>query len=293
MANQNDPVCKIDAGKVLAALHIAANQATTGALVVNSGIVNDSKNVKDAAKIPDNMTFDMSNSSGMYQIGVIPLKYFSFQAQIDPTKLKDIIKLENDIEELEKKSSPSSDSIKSITDKPDDADEKHPEGDLGKKLEELSNAYSIVIANDKLYKKKKMSEMTTFATEKQLFLTAVEQANEERKKEMTTAQENLRKEVFEQAKTYLTTFAGQTNASKLKPTDIDIVLCSIDKAEKLTANTDTSKLLNSEKGGKLSFVKKIDEKAIRQVFDANMANGEFIAAICAGIFTYEVEVETM
>lgn len=291
MANQNDPVCKIDAGKVLAALHIAANQATTGALVVNSGIVNDSKNAKDPAKIPDAMTFDLSNSSGQYQIGVIPLKYFSFQAQIDPTKLEEIVRLENAAKTTADTSD--DDDQKSITDKPQDKEEQHPAGEFGKALEKLSEKYAGIINDESLYKKKTMKEMTTLEAEQALFLDAVEKVNDKRKKAMTTAKETLRKDIFEQAKTYLTTFASQTNASKLKPTDIDIVLCSIDKAEKLTANTDTSKLLNSEKNGKLSFVKKIDEKAIRQVFDANMANGEFIAAICAGIFTYEVEVETM
>ncbi len=101
MANPNDAVFEIDAGKILAKLHLAGQEqlASMKAIAINTGIVNPV--AKATPKDPGKVEFDLDNKTGEYQFAV--LKILSYKVPLDISKNKKIIKLQEELEKAKEK----------------------------------------------------------------------------------------------------------------------------------------------------------------------------------------------
>ena len=117
MANKNDTLFEVNAGKLLATLHLAASQAIPNSIVINSGIENPQS--KPNPEKPDKTTFNVNNKSGKYQLGLVSsTKKLTYRIQLDPTKDEILTKAYDEFKKAEEKDASKNDakneSIKKI-----------------------------------------------------------------------------------------------------------------------------------------------------------------------------------
>lgn len=94
MANANDVIFEIDAGVVLAKLHLAGAQAVSNKVqVLNSGIENQSNYLQPPKpENPGKVLFDCDNKSGAYQMAMtssIAGGFVSYKCKVDIKKLNE------------------------------------------------------------------------------------------------------------------------------------------------------------------------------------------------------------
>lgn len=117
MANKNDTLFEVNAGKLLATLHLAASQAIPNSIAINSGIENPQS--KPNPEKPDKTTFNVNNKSGKYQLGIVSsTKTLAYRIQLDPTKDEILTKAYDEFKKAEEKDASKNDtkneSIKKI-----------------------------------------------------------------------------------------------------------------------------------------------------------------------------------
>lgn len=221
MANPNDAVFEINAGKILAKLHLAGQQAIPNSIPINTGIVNPV--AKADPKNLGNVEFNLDNKSGEYQFAV--LKLLSYQVEIDLNKNKNLLKLQENLkkakEEDQKKNKDKHADAK-LTDKTKDEDDKNAE--KLEKADKDSKSYKVqqdILIEYASYKLKDYKEdKENFEESTKNFNAAVKSENEQRKKAKENEENKLQKAAFEDIKTYFKTISGEQNASKIKQTDI-------------------------------------------------------------------------
>ena len=114
MASEPKALFTIDAGKILAKLHLAAQQQAPNCVVINTGIKNPSG--KQDPKDPGKVEFDFENKSGEYQacFGWTADNRYTYKVAIDPAKNKKLKKLLEDLAKAQGKKKDAADQ------KPDD-----------------------------------------------------------------------------------------------------------------------------------------------------------------------------
>lgn len=289
MANPNDAVFEIDAGKILAKLHLAGQQAIPNSIPINTGIVNPV--AKADPKNPGNVEFNLDNKSGEYQFAV--LKLLKYQVQINLKKNKNLMKLQENLEKAKKEDSKKKDKDKhadaKLTDKTKDADDK--EKDKEEKVDKDSKAYKVqqdILKEFASYKLKDYKEdKENFAESAKSFNEAVKLENEQRKKAKEDEEDKLQKEAFEDIKTYFKTVSGDQNASKIKQTDIVQLNADVDGKTKDPAQFKEIKDFKITTKAVDDQIKKYEEK-IQETKPNDWITRNIMFATC-----FTVEVETM
>ena len=237
MASEPKALFTIDAGKILAKLHLAAQQQAPNCVVINTGIKNPSG--KQDPKDPGKVEFDFENKSGEYQacFGWTADNRYTYKVAIDPAKNKKLVKLLEDLAKAQgkkkdaadqkpddKKTSLTDDTAK---DKQDAADKK--EEKLSPEVEKIQKQ---ILAEYKSYGLKDYKEDSDSFTESQKsFNTAVKEENEARAEEAKKQQEKLKKSTFAEVKKYFETFVGKEAAAKV--TESSLVPMALDADGKL------------------------------------------------------------
>lgn len=169
MANENNTSFELDAGKLLATLHLAAAAAVPNSVSLNTGIVNPA--AKPDPANPGKTEFNLDGDE--YQIGIsnftTPLTY---SCQIDLTKDKKLAKAYEEFKKAEEKDNKQKNesvklmsfseflllednkeagSDKGILDKDKDAQDKDNKGDKEKNNEQQTN--NMLIKDTESYKK--------------------------------------------------------------------------------------------------------------------------------------------
>ena len=221
MANLNDSLFEINAGKILAKLHLAAQQAIPNSIAINTGIVNPV--AKADPENPGNVDFNLDNKSGEYQFAV--LKLLQYHVPIDLSKNKKLAELQKKLEkakEKDKKNGKDKHSDAKLTAKTKDEDDK--DKDTEGEVDKNSEAYKVqqeILKEFASYNLKDYKESKdNFEESTESFKQAVEAENKKRSDEKEQKQEALQKEAFTDIQTYFTTISGKQNASKIKQTDI-------------------------------------------------------------------------
>lgn len=70
MAESNDSLFTVNAGQILAKLHLGALQPIPSEIILNTGIKNMAKSATPD-NIPADLVFDLTNKSGLYELGVV------------------------------------------------------------------------------------------------------------------------------------------------------------------------------------------------------------------------------
>lgn len=231
MANSNDAVFQIDAGKILAKLHLAGQQAIPNSIPINTGIENPV--AKADPKNLGNTEFNLDNKTGEYQFAV--MKLLKYQVLIDLKKNKNLEKLQKDLEKAieedakkTEKGGKDKHADAKLTDKTKDEDDKESDKEDGEDGEEQvdknSKTYKVqqeILKEYASYKLKEYKEdKENFKESLKSFIDAVKAENELRKKTKQDNEDKLQKEAFTDIKTYFKTVSGDKNASKIKEADI-------------------------------------------------------------------------
>lgn len=226
MENSNTPIFDIDAGVLLAKLHLAAKdqvKTDNGMFIVNTGILNPN----DSAKPENigNVNFDLGNKSGEYQLGIA--KLFEYQLQIDLKKQKKLVDLDKELVKAEEKDKKEKEKQK-LTDK--DVDKKSAALDVQKKI---IKAYNDLLKGFKV-KEFKVSESDIennkieFKAAQKQFFDNVAKENETRKTELETNLTKAKNEGFKSLQTYFKTFSGEQNASKISQNQMRTIYADAD-----------------------------------------------------------------
>lgn len=214
MENSNDPVFDIDAEILLAKLHLAAKEQTItdqGMFVVNTGIKNSDDNAKP--NNIGNVTFDLNNNTGEYQLGVA--KLFNYQLQVDIKKLKIFQDLDKELAKAVEKDKKNN-KQKKLTDTTDNNKITESIKVQKKIIKEYLNL--VKGFNEKDFKVSESDiekETVKFDIAKKQFLENVKKENETRNKKLQEDLQKLQSEAFKSIQTYFTVFAGEQNASKI------------------------------------------------------------------------------
>lgn len=228
MANPNDAIFEIDAGKILAKLHLAGQQAIPNAIPINTGIVNPVAKA-DPSK-PGNVEFNLDNKSGQYEFGV--LKLLSYQVPIDVSKNKKLADLYKKLEkakEKDKKAGKDAYADAKLTAKTKDEDSKDAKPEKVDKNSETYKVQQEILKEFASYKLSNYKEnKDDFNESTTSFKEAVKAENTKRQETKKQNQDKLQKDAYQDIKTYFETISGQQNASKIKQTDIVIRNADVD-----------------------------------------------------------------
>lgn len=228
MANPNDAIFEIDAGKILAKLHLAGQQAIPNAIPINTGIVNPVAKA-DPSK-PGNVEFNLDNKNGQYEFGV--LKLLSYQVPIDVSKNKKLADLYKKLEkakEKDKKAGKDAHADAKLTDKTKDEDSKDAKPEKVDKNSETYKVQQEILKEFASYKLSNYKEnKDDFNESTTSFKEAVKAENTKRQETKKQNQDKLQKDAYQDIKTYFETISGQQNASKIKQTDIVIRNADVD-----------------------------------------------------------------
>lgn len=252
-----DTLFDIDAGQILAKLHLSAKTQAPNFIVVNTGIKDEKDG--DSAENPGKSTFDFSNKSGEYETGFITLD-FKYHEKIvleeDP-----VIKKANEKLKKAKDSRAATDDEKSIakavSERNNEIIKRFP--DLGKKIKPESSDDEIKAAVEEVNK---------------------ERADEKEKK----VQDHLKKLVLPQVTAYFETFCGK-GAFK-KPSIDNLVPVAVSLAFKGLKNKDA--IVESYK------IKAIDEKETKTWWQEYLKNQDKEVAMNLAVkVQYNINVDAM
>lgn len=264
MADEPKPLFTIDAGKILAKLHLAAQQQVPNSLVINTAIKNPV--AKGDPKNPGKVEFDFENKSGEYQIAIV--KLLAYQIQIDLLKNKKLMEFQTQLDKYKKEN----DKAK-LTDKTKDKDD----SELKKIHEEMLKLFAGFKLPD--YKE----DREDFEASAKSFNEAVQKENEKRKTERKEAEEKLKSEAFEDMSKYYETFLGKDVAAKLSEDSVAIMPADSDGKLKDPA---AFKNINDYKLDVESIAKdieKVEEKAAEKPNEWLQRNIAFVAGYTVNI----------
>lgn len=252
-----DTLFDIDAGQILAKLHLSAKTQAPNFIVVNTGI-KDEKDT-DSAENPGKSTFDFSNKSGEYEVGFITLDFKYYEKIVledDP-----IIQKANEKLKKVKENRSATDNEKSVA----------------KAVQERNNA--IIKRFSDLAKKIKPESSDDEIK------AAVEEVNKERADEKTKKiNEHLKKLVLPQITSYFETFCGK--AAFKKP--------SIDNLSPMAVSLAFKDLKNKAAIIENYKLKAIDEKETKTWWQEYLKNQDKEVAVNLAVkVQYVVNVAAM
>ena len=111
MAAEAKALFTVDAGKILAKLHLAGKTQTPNFLVINTAIKNEKEN--DTPEAPGKTIFDLSSKDGNFEVAFIKLG-FQYVEQLAPEQDPKIKKAEENVEKEKDKNSKLTDDQKSV-----------------------------------------------------------------------------------------------------------------------------------------------------------------------------------
>lgn len=186
MANEPVASFNVDAGQLIAKLHLAGKTQAPNCTVVNSGIKDEKKSDKPEA--PNKCTFDMTNKGGQYEVAFIKFG-IEQKATIDVDKVTELKKKKDDIEKA-----------------------KNEHKDETESIAKLYNDYNKAII--KLGVKDIKPESSVEEVNEAIKATNEEIIAENKK----TIDDLLKKDVQKEVDVYFKTFCGEKN---YKPISID------------------------------------------------------------------------
>jgi hypothetical protein len=271
MANQNDPFFTIDAGKILAKLHLAAKtQVTTkDAVVENSGIEDEEKN--DTPEKPGKTTFNLDKGKGEYTLS-ITYKYAEFKPQINLETDKNVeglraeLKKTNDkfnkasavkeAEEILSEADPQPASTPAAKPSPSPAAKPTAPASSSAPTKQNPKAtgpladknYANEVAADfkkwysKLFDKEELAiaDKNKEADPIKKMNADIDAVNNYRAAKMKEPNEPFKKSAIDDVKKYFTVFAGKENANKIKESEVKYGLIKINGLAKTTVDKDKS-----------------------------------------------------
>lgn len=248
MANSNDILFTIDAGKILATLHLAAvTQAPNYKPIYNTGIKDCTES--DTPENPGKATFDFSNKK-MNEIG-----FFREDTYPEVISLKNNILLKKEEEQLNKL-------VKS---------------------QGLTDTDDKVKAQKEKIVKLKQSLTGVKESEYEKIDSEIEKINEERKKRKQEVLAKLKKRAFKDIKQYLTTFSGKEHASKFKEDEILVSL--LDKMPKSLKDVEVKNYKIQDSGNNKKIKQDLDKKLNEQIDNAKKLS-DFDNF--SGVFCYKI-----
>ena len=268
MAEDKESLFTVNAGQILAKLHLAARQASELGLfyAVNSGMKDDTLN--DKPDNPGKALFDLTNKSGEYEVCLMTQKPVEYLPQIVLSAVPSVQKDLEKYNQLKEKSTKDkeADEKKGVTDKPNQNIQKS-EDEMKKLQDKIFNEIKKIGV--------KVDSDDTFETVNK----KIAEENEKRKKDQDQKLSKLKKDVVKSMNDYFKTFAGKdaknvkedqlvplqfdvsvNDPSKLKIEDYKIE--GMDEAELKKWNAeilkDLSKVVQLNAGYKVAFTVEVE-----------------------------------
>lgn len=180
MAAEPKALFTVDAGKILAKLHLAGKTQAPNFLVVNTGIKNEKEN--DNPDSPGKTTFDLSSKDGKFEVCFVKLG-FQYVEKIDPNQDPAVQKAEEKVDKEKDKNSKLTDDQKSVA---------KENQEKNKAIAKLVNGVKTDSSNDEIK-------------------AAVKDENEKRAEQKEEAFKKLKAQVIKEAGEYFKKFCGSEN----------------------------------------------------------------------------------
>ena len=229
----SDFLFTVDAAQILAKLHLAGLQAVgydmASQFIVNTGIKND--NPKASPEKPGKVTFDLTNATGVYQVGFVSRVKYKNTSQIDSI-LSDIAAL---------RSKKLGDKLKNGSDEERNA----KDSEMTKLRDELMKAFKS-IKSDALKKvtvdvgdkkglsvldEKNLDMILTDMNALKALKAALEKASTENDFSQGTGRANaidaVKKDAVKQITSYLQVFAGKDNVTAIEDDNVTVMNVSL------------------------------------------------------------------
>ena len=211
MADNPKFVFSVDAGAILAKLHLAGKLQAPNYLVINSAVADDDSGTPEN---PGSTTFDMKSKDRDYEVCLVKQGY-EYINTLDPKSDPEIQKL---IEKMTSAKSTASDAKEKkdtvkdnqkLTD--DNTKMDKADSDAKKANEKVDDLRKQYIDRLKVLGLKTLKPEST----DEEISSVLKEVNKKRVEESTKSLDKLKKEMFKEMKAYFTTFAGKEAAGKL------------------------------------------------------------------------------
>lgn len=208
---------EIDAGKLLAKLHLAGQEQVPNSIVINTAVKDPDS--KATPQNPGKVSFDTKTQS--YQVAVV--KKVTFKDVIDPTKGEKVIKAQKKIDDYKKKHGENHEKD-SATDKTNEMDKQEKDKYYNELLDALDQYKVPGYTRDKDNPEESVKK----------FNEALEKENKKRTEDYKKAVEETKKAALEDLATYYKNFAGQDAEAKVKSNSNSIAVFDVNADGSLT-----------------------------------------------------------
>lgn len=211
MAEQFNPLFKIDAGQILAKLHLAGKEAALDFIVINSGMKDEVDG--DTADNPGKSLFDLTNKRGEYEVCFVTNVPFQYKEEIVLSADPVVQKAQEEFNAAKEKAGEAKDKDNSKGITSQQKDEAPKANDEVKKAQEDKNkAVQKAIGDVKLPKDASAEDVKA----------AVNKANEKREADKKKNLSTWKKYAIDQMNAYFQTMAGK-DAKKIAEKDLVMV----------------------------------------------------------------------
>ena len=211
MAEQFNPLFKIDAGQILAKLHLAGKEAAPNFIVINSGMKDEADG--NTAKDPGKSLFDLTNKSGEYEVCFVTNQPFQYKEEIVLSADPSVQKAQEELSVAKEKAGDAKDkdNSKGITSQQKDETPKANE-EVKKAQEDKNKAVQNATGDVKLPKDASDEDVKT----------AVEKANEKREANKEKNLSVWKSNAIKEMNAYFQTMTGK-DAKKITEKDLVMV----------------------------------------------------------------------